>query len=61
MDGMTLLRVIGTLSAFTAFVGICWWAYTPANKKRFEQDGRLVLDTDPVYQNKHHDSGDKSE
>ena len=61
MDGLTLLRVIGTLSGMIAFGGICWWAYTPSNKKRFEQDGQLVLDTDPLYQKKHHESGDKSE
>lgn len=60
MNGTVLLYMFGLFSAMFAFGLICWWAYTPTNKKRFEQDARLVLDTDPVYQNRHQ-SGDKSE
>lgn len=39
-----------TSQAIFAFAGICWWAYTPTNKKRFEQDAQLALDSDPLYQ-----------
>ncbi len=45
----SLMHSIATVAAFTAFIGICWWAYRPGNRERFEADGRLVLDTDPIH------------
>ncbi|MEK6200395.1 MAG: cbb3-type cytochrome c oxidase subunit 3, partial [Psychrobacter sp.] len=24
--------------------GVAWWAYSPKNKKRFEEDAQLALD-----------------
>ncbi len=44
-----LMHSIATVFAFAAFIGICWWAYRPANRARFENDARLVLDTDPLH------------
>ena len=49
MDSGTM-QGIATLLAMFAFLGICWWAYSPANRKRFEADGQLPLDSDPIYQ-----------
>lgn len=49
MDSGTL-HGISTIFAMVAFLAICWWAYKPGNKKRFEADGQLPLDTDPLYQ-----------
>ena len=49
MDSGTM-QGIATLLAMIAFLGICWWAYSPANRKRFEDVGQLPLDTDPIYQ-----------
>ena len=49
MDSGTM-QGIATLLAMLAFLGICWWAYSPANRKRFEADGQLPLDSDPIYQ-----------
>lgn len=48
MDSGTM-HGIATILAMTAFLGVCWWAYKPANKARFEADGQLPLDTDPLY------------
>lgn len=42
------MHSIATVAAFAAFIAICWWAYRPANRDRFEADGRLPLDTDPI-------------
>lgn len=39
-----VLHSIATVAAFFAFIGIAWWAYSPKNKKRFEEDAQLVLD-----------------
>ena len=49
MDSGTL-HGISTLFAMVAFLSVCWWAYKPANRKRFEEDGQLALDSDPIYQ-----------
>ncbi len=40
------LQTIATVSAFIAFIGVAWWAYSPKNKKRFEEDAQLALDDD---------------
>jgi cytochrome c oxidase cbb3-type subunit 4 len=34
---------IAVLSLAT-FLGICWWAYRPKSRTRFEQDALLVFD-----------------
>lgn len=44
-----LMHSIATVFAFIAFIGICWWAWRPANRARFEQLGRSALDTDPIH------------
>lgn len=43
-----VMHSIATVAAFAAFIGICWWAYRPANRDRFEADGRLPIDNDPI-------------
>ncbi len=42
--GIGELQTIATVSAFIAFIGVAWWAYSPKNKKRFEEDAQLALD-----------------
>lgn len=39
-----VLHSIATVGAFFAFIAIAWWAYSPKNKKRFEEDAQLALD-----------------
>ncbi|STZ56109.1 Cbb3-type cytochrome oxidase, subunit 3 [Moraxella lacunata] len=39
-----VLHSIATVVAFIAFIGVAWWAYSPKNKKRFEEDAQLALD-----------------
>ncbi len=41
---LNLLRSLITVAALAAFLGIVWWAYAPARKDRFEQDGLLPFD-----------------
>jgi len=43
---MSDLQIIATVGAFIAFISIAWWAYSPTNKKRFEEDAQLALDDD---------------
>jgi cytochrome c oxidase cbb3-type subunit 4 len=41
---MGLLRGAITLLTLAAFIGICWWAYRPGNRDRFEQDGLMAFE-----------------
>jgi cytochrome c oxidase cbb3-type subunit 4 len=41
-----LLRSIGDLVLFVAFVALCVWAYSPAQRARFEEDGLLPFRED---------------
>jgi cytochrome c oxidase cbb3-type subunit 4 len=41
---INLIRSLLTVAAFAAFVGIVWWAYSPARRKRLEDAGRSVLE-----------------
>jgi cytochrome c oxidase cbb3-type subunit 4 len=40
---METLRGLGTVFLMGAFLALCGWAFLPSNKRRFEQDGRLVF------------------
>ena len=46
--GIGELQTIATVSAFIAFIGVAWWAYSPTNKKRFEEDAQLALDDEVI-------------
>lgn len=43
-----VLHSIATVAAFVVFIGIAWWAYAPANKKRFDEDAQLALDDEQI-------------
>lgn len=45
-----LLQSIATVAAFVAFIGVAWWAYSPKNKQRFEDDAKLALDDEDLRQ-----------
>lgn len=45
---LAVLHSIATVAAFIAFLAIVWWAYSPKNRKRFEEDANLALDDDDV-------------
>ncbi|MFZ2843985.1 cbb3-type cytochrome oxidase subunit 3 [Psychrobacter sp.] len=42
------LQIVATVSAFVAFIGVAWWAYSPKNIKRFEEDAQLALDDEDI-------------
>ncbi|ABD81680.1 CcoQ/FixQ family Cbb3-type cytochrome c oxidase assembly chaperone [Saccharophagus degradans] len=35
------LRGLSVVFMFIAFAGVCWWAFAPSRKKRFEEDANL--------------------
>ena len=40
---MEEIRSLLTLAAFSSFVGIVWWAYTPSRKKRLDAVAESIL------------------
>lgn len=50
------LHSIATVSALVAFLTICWWAWRPANRQRFEQDGMMPLINDPIWTRQNRDA-----
>lgn len=40
MDAGTL-GAISTVLVMIAFFGVCWWAFSPKRRKRFEEDANL--------------------
>lgn len=57
----SLMHSVATVFAFVAFCGVCWWAYRPANRERFEADGRLPLENDPIALHKQNSLQEKGE
>lgn len=41
MMDINTLRALSTVLVAIAFVGICWWAFAPKRKKRFEDAANL--------------------
>lgn len=45
MDAGTL-GTISTVLVAVAFAGVCWWAFAPRRKKRFEEAAKLPFERD---------------
>jgi cbb3-type cytochrome oxidase subunit 3 len=41
-----IVRGLIALISLATFMGICWWAYRPQSRERFERDAMLVFDYD---------------
>lgn len=35
------LRSLSTVLVFITFMGICWWAFSPSRKKKFDEAANL--------------------
>jgi cytochrome c oxidase cbb3-type subunit 4 len=46
------LRGLSTIFVMIAFFGVCWWAFAPSRKKRFEEDANLPFADEPQVKNK---------
>ena len=45
---MGIVRGLIVVVSLATFLGICWWAYRPASRGRFENDGWLVFDPEEI-------------
>ena len=43
---VTTLRIVATLASFITFLGIAWWAYSRANRDRFDEAARIPFQQD---------------
>jgi cytochrome c oxidase cbb3-type subunit 4 len=43
MPNHGLIQGLITLLTLATFIGICWWAYRPSSRMRFEEDGWLAF------------------
>jgi cytochrome c oxidase cbb3-type subunit IV len=41
------LRSLGTVFVALAFIGVCWWAFSPKRKKRFDEAANLPFADEP--------------
>ncbi|MBB3169353.1 cbb3-type cytochrome oxidase subunit 3 [Simiduia aestuariiviva] len=41
------LRSLGTVFVALAFIGVCWWAFSPKRKQRFEEAANLPFADEP--------------
>lgn len=55
MDAGTL-GAISTVLVMIAFFGVCWWAFSPKRKRRFEDDANLPFADED--ENKHKQTTD---
>lgn len=49
---ITTLRSLSPVLVLLAFIGVCWWAYAPKRRQRFEEAARLPFADDPLFSDK---------
>jgi cytochrome c oxidase cbb3-type subunit IV len=45
------LRSFSPVLVMLAFIGICWWAFSPSRRQRFEEAARLPFADEPPFSN----------
>lgn len=43
----SFLQGISTIFVMIAFAGVCWWAFSPKRKKKFEEAANLPFADEP--------------
>lgn len=44
------LRSVATVLVAVAFVAVCWWAFSPSRRKRFDEAAQLPFADEPKEQ-----------
>ncbi len=55
------LGAISTVLVTIAFFGVCFWAFSPKLKKRFEEDAKLPFADEPENKQTDHQETDDKE
>lgn len=56
-----LLRGLATIFCMVGFAAVVYWAYTPRNKERFEEDARMAFDWENACLEKEEREGSRYE
>ncbi|MFC6980433.1 cbb3-type cytochrome oxidase subunit 3 [Microbulbifer taiwanensis] len=56
-----ILRQIAVVLGALAFLGVCWWAFFPKRKKRFEEDARLPFEDEELSEKSAENASKKQE
>jgi len=57
---ITDLHSLSTVLVFLAFTGICWWAFSPRRKKRFEEAANLPFSDDELHKKAESDGSESA-
>lgn len=49
---LNTLRGVSTILVMIAFAGICWWAFSPSRKKKFDDAANLPFADDEQNQDR---------
>jgi cytochrome c oxidase cbb3-type subunit 4 len=55
------LRSISPILVLLAFIGVCWWAFSPKRRKRFEEAANLPFTDDEPLKNDEKKSNDSKQ
>ena len=55
------LRSISPILVLLAFIGVCWWAFSPKRRKRFEEAANLPFTDDESLKNDEKKSNDSKQ
>lgn len=53
------LRGLSSILVLLAFVGICWWAFSPKRRKQFDEAARLPFADEPPPESPSDSDADK--
>lgn len=56
---LVTLQGLSTIFVMLAFAGVCWWAFSPKRKKRFEEAANLPFADEPESQTKQQKTEDQ--
>ena len=55
------LRGISTIFVAIAFLGICWWAFSPKRKEQFKEAANLPFADEPQSKEQHQSADEKTQ
>ena len=53
---LNTLRGLSTVFVLIAFIGVCWWAFSPKRKKKFDEAANLPFADESPSKNKQPDN-----
>lgn len=61
MFDIGLFRGLITVLTLAVFLGICWWAFRPSSRRRFERDAMIPFEEPPPSKSPSPEAGESDE